>query len=301
MRFISIVIPTRNRSSWLNDCIQHLLKQEYSNFEIIVVDSSSDGLTKNLISQKYPEIRYFFLRNGLNKRPESKNIGIQHAKGKIVAFIDDDSMAQNDWLKTCAESYVSNETGGVGGLIIDKNVENSESYRSEAIGRLTYNGTRIGNFFKNPGRIIEVDHLRGCNMSFRKSALEEAGGFDTNYTGSNVLEETDLCVKIKKLGYKILFNPKMAVIHTTAPRETVLRKTSDFRRNFYITRNSTYFMIKNFGIYRTFAYIFTNNAGIASFLKKPSLKSFFCVFVSIFGKAIGLAVGLRLKILKPKT
>ncbi|PIQ89480.1 MAG: hypothetical protein COV72_02945 [Candidatus Omnitrophica bacterium CG11_big_fil_rev_8_21_14_0_20_42_13] len=295
---ISIVIPTRNRASWLNDCIQHLLKQEYDNFEIVVVDSSTDEVTKTVISQKYPQIRYFFLPNGLNKRPESKNIGIKHAKGEIVAFIDDDSLVQDGWLKACAESYTSDNIGAAGGLIIDKNVENSEGYSSEAIGRLTYNGTRIGNFFKDPGRIIEVDHLRGCNMSFKKSALVKAGGFDINYTGSNVLEETDLCIKIKKLGYKILFNPKMAVIHTTAPREIVMRKTYDFKRNFYIARNSTYFMIKNFDLTRTMSYIFTNNTGIISFFKKPGLRLFTCIIASIFGKITGFAAGIKFKIIR---
>ena len=133
-------------------------------------------------------------------------------------------------------------------------------------------------------------------MSFRREVLKEIGGFDLNYTGSNVLEETDLSVRVKKASYKILFNPAMKVIHTAAPREAIFRETFTLRREFYIARNSTYFMLINFGIYRTLAYIFTNDTGVVAFLKKPRLYSLCCIFIFIIGKCVGSCTGIRVKL-----
>lgn len=51
----------------------------------------------------------------------------------------------------------------------------------------------------------DVDHLRGCNMSFHRSALEAIGGFDARYIWTNVLEETDVCIRVKRAGRRLVF------------------------------------------------------------------------------------------------
>ena len=296
---LSVIIPTRNRPDMVKRCLKYLFKQNYPAFETIVVDASDNNKTREIVLGDYPGVKYLFLPNGKNKRPGSKNLGIKQARGDIIAFIDDDSIVQQGWLKACAVSYTSDDIGGVGGIIIDTNLE-KEGYNSNAIGKLTFNGVRIGNFHKNPGRIIEVDHLGGGNMSFRKNVLEKINGFDANYTGSNVLEETDLCVRVRRCGYKILFNPGMSVIHTAARRESVLRTVFTFRREFYITRNSVYFMLVNFGFYRAMAYILLNDTGIVAFLRWLKLRPFMCIFVSIAGKCVGCFVAIKYNILNKK-
>lgn len=288
---VSIIIPTKNRPDMLNRCLDQLHKLHLAHVQIIVVDSSTISATKETLS-KYPETLYFSLPNGKNNRHIAKNMGLKHADGDIVAFLDDDSIIQDCWLEACVKSYASEDIGGAGGIIIDTNAP-QEVYGSNDIGRITFNGTRIGNFDKDPGKTIEVDHLRGCNMSFRKDILCKIGGFDLNYTGSNVLEETDLSIRVRKAGYKIIFNPKMAVIHTSAPREVILREAFTLCREFYIARNSTYFMLVNFGLIRTLAYILTNDTGIMAFLKKPTLNSFLCIWVFCLGKVLGFIVGTK--------
>ncbi len=288
--FVSVIIPTRNRSQIIGQCLQYVFQQDYSAFEVILVDTSTNHTTREIVERDYPQVKYLFLENGAGRRPESKNLGIQHAQGEILAFIDDDSFVQEHWLRECVNGYSSAEVGGVGGFIVDENAENAEAIQYNSIGTVTYNGVRVGNFHRDPGKIVEVDHIRGCNMSFRKNAVEQVNGFDPNYTGSNVGEETDLSVRVKKAGYKILFNPKMKVIHTTAPRDIVQRNTFDYRRQYYIARNSTYLMFMNYDLKRTLAYIFTNNTGIVAFIKQPSLRKLFCVLISGWGKCVGCFV-----------
>ena len=288
---LTIVIATRNRPEMVKRCLETIHKQNYDGLETIVVDASSNYDTRNIILDNFPNVKYLYLANGNNKRNLSKNMGIENAKGNIIAFLDDDSIIQEGWLGACLDSYHNVGIGGAGGIIIDINAP-KEIYGTNEIGKIAFDGTRIGNFDKDPGKVIEVDHLRGCNMSFRKDVLEKISGFDLNYTGSNVLEETDLSIRVKKAGFKILFNPAMKVIHTSAPREIVFREVFTLRREFYIARNSTYFMLVNFGFVRTFAYMLTNDTGIMAFFKKPSLRSFLCIWVSLFGKAIGFLVGI---------
>ncbi|MFA5261811.1 MAG: glycosyltransferase [Candidatus Omnitrophota bacterium] len=291
--FVSVIIPTRNRPEDIEDCLRCLYQQSYPAFEVIVVDASPDEKTKDIVQKKFPQARYEYFPKGDNQRPKAKNIGIGLAKGEILAFIDDDSLVQEGWMEACVNSYSSPETGGVGGFIVEKREENVTPREKDYVARITFNGTRIGTFNFDKGETIEVEHLRGCNMSFRREAVEKITGFDPNYIGSNVLEETDFCVRIRKAGYKILYNPRMRVIHTAGTRYLVQRTVFDYKRQYYITRNATYFMFKNYNALRTLAYILTNNTSVPAFLRKPDAPKFNCIFVGLWGKIVGLWVGVK--------
>jgi len=94
---------------------------------------------------------------------------------------------------------------------------------------------------------VEVDHLIGCNMSFRRKALEQVGGFDPNYTLTNLREETDLCVRVKKAGWRIVFTPSIAVVHFSARslQPYFLERPGI---QFSNGRNCTYFALKHYGL-----------------------------------------------------
>ncbi|HPB69099.1 MAG TPA: glycosyltransferase [Candidatus Omnitrophota bacterium] len=295
---VSVIIPTRSRPEDIEDCLRCLYQQTYPDFEVIVVDASPDEKTKDIVQKKFPKVHYEYFPNGENQRPKAKNIGIKIAKGDILAFIDDDSLVQKGWLEACVNSYSSPETGGVGGFIIEKKEENIKPKEKDYVARVTFNGTRIGSFNFDKGETIAVEHLRGCNMSFRREAVDKISGFDINYIGSNVLEETDFCVRIRKAGYKILYNPQMRVIHTAGARYLVQRTVFDYKRQYYITRNATYFMLKNYNIFRAFAYIMTNNTSIPAFVRNPDWRKFNCIFVGIGGKIAGVWVWVKLGIFR---
>ncbi len=89
--------------------------------------------------------------------------------------------------------------GGVGGRQIrEQPGELTEGV--DAIGRLLPDGTLTGNFAADPGRAIEVDHLLGASMSFRRSVIDELGGIHDGYRGTCVREETDLCLRVGRSG-----------------------------------------------------------------------------------------------------
>src|SRR3989442_13006771 len=112
--FVSIIIITRNRAFLLRHCIECVLSQPYSHKEIIVVDSSSNDESEQVVAQ-YPEVISVRLRGQRNNRPQAYNEGIAASSGNIIAFVDDDAMVQPAWLESLINAYGDETVGGVGG------------------------------------------------------------------------------------------------------------------------------------------------------------------------------------------
>ncbi len=89
MPFFSVIIPVYNRAEFLKIAVESVLAQDFSNFEIIVVDDGSTDNTKQVIeSSPGAKIRYFYQEN---KGPSSaRNLGIRQAKGQFLCFLDSD-------------------------------------------------------------------------------------------------------------------------------------------------------------------------------------------------------------------
>jgi glycosyltransferase involved in cell wall biosynthesis/preprotein translocase subunit SecG len=116
----------------------------------------------------------------------------------------------------------------------------------EQIGRLWPNGCIAANFAADPGSIIEVDHIIGCNMSFRRDVLAEIGGLRDDYPGTEVGEDTDISIRVTKLGYRIVFNPRAVLLHVGAPQAK--GKRFNARYEYYHRRNNFVMLLRNYGI-----------------------------------------------------
>ena len=99
---VSIIIPTYNRCQMVGRAINSVIQQTYTNFECIVVDDASTDDTKQVVTS-INDSRIIYLRNETNKHVSAaRNIGIKHAKGKLIAFLDDDDI----WLSKKLEKQV---------------------------------------------------------------------------------------------------------------------------------------------------------------------------------------------------
>jgi GT2 family glycosyltransferase len=246
---VSIIIVTRNRPFLLQHAIKRVLAQSYPNKELIVVDSSSNNESEQVIAE-YPEVRYVHLHGQSNNMPQARNKGLTIASGEILAFIDDDSMVQPGWLDALIDTYQDETVGAAGGRIIRaaepycNQVTGSPRLLIKASGDVIATGLEAVSTHQ-----VEVEHLRGCNMSFRRKAVEQVGGFDSSYTLTNTLEDTDFCLRVKKAGWCIMFNPAMAVVHYSA-RGSQKPSMFNARPLFQLSvgRNSAYFTFKHFGL-----------------------------------------------------
>ena len=215
----SVIVVTRNRPDMVERCLGALRGHDPQPMDVILVDASDTSLTRE-VAAKFPEAQYIHFPNGENQRPESKNIGMRAARAPIVVFLDDDSIVTDGWLAELLKPFADARAGCVGGGV---NEPGAEWRAGEPVGRVLANGDITQNFSPAHTRNEEVDHVKGCDMSFRRDLLMSIGGFDPGYTGDNIREETDACLGIKSLGYKVVFCPTAVVTHLRAPRETVTR------------------------------------------------------------------------------
>lgn len=290
--FVSIIIPTCNRPFLLKHCIERVLAQPYARKEIIVVDSSSNNESEAVVAQ-YPEVISVRIRGQRDNRPQAKNTGMTYASGEIIAFIDDDSMVLPGWLETLVEVHRDDTIGAAGGRVIRA----PEPYCDQEKGTPRMSVTSSGRVIWEGAELVsteqvDVDHLISCNVSFRRDALEQVGGFDPNYTITSLCEETDICVRVKKAGWRIVFQPSMSVIHYSA------RSTGYFMRKPLVQysngRNLTYFAIKQFGLSPRILFAQLVGGSGSYFANATSLAGLFMLgaLAHIVGRIAGLGVGI---------
>jgi len=271
--FISIVIITRNRAGILSDCLDHLARQSYRNNEIIVVDSSNNFDTKELV-KLHPAVIYHSIWDGRNNMPVARNLGISCAHGEIVAFIDDDCMVFSSWLENIASGYYDEKIGGVGGSIIDERLTIDPN--DKRVGLVFPDGTGIFNFRIDLPEPLFVNWFPGGNMSFRRSILVDLGGFDSKYGGDNSYEEVDMSFRVRKAGFNLLFVPDAKLEHIRAVRDSgvVSRDPEAPQLRYHQAHNRTYFVLKNIGLNMAFIqYILETLYGLAVYTIKRSSKA----------------------------
>jgi len=204
---ISVIVPTYNRPFLLKKCLKSLMKQDYSDFEVIVVDDGSKIDTK-LIVKKFPEVKYFRQQN---KGPgAARNFGLEKASGDIIAFTDDDCQVPKNWLSYLESSL--NKTDAVGGSLIDP----TPGYISKAQYILNYSAW----FPKGQKRLVR--DIPTANIAYKKETISDLRF--PEHPGSMVYEDTVLNHEIISKKGKILFNPKICVAHNTWQNNYGLKK-----------------------------------------------------------------------------
>jgi GT2 family glycosyltransferase len=214
MNGFSVIIPTLNRSEFLKQTLDCLLRQEFEYpYEVLIVDQS-DKEDKQILEyqKKYPFIRYCYITffRGL---PEARNFGWQKAKYDVILYLDDDITCENNLLREHSQYIINPEIGIVAGGITENFIGNSDC----KTGKFNY-----WLMYANRGFHINkkqyTDHGGGGNLCIKKSVLQEIGGFDENLTkGAALYEETECCLRVKKAGYKVFFNYDAHVFHLAAP------------------------------------------------------------------------------------
>jgi glycogen(starch) synthase len=239
----SIIINTYNRASHLKRLLVSLPRLRDVDFEVIVVNGPSTDGTARLLEQYQSHIK--IAKCPSRNLSQSRNIGIAAAAGDIVAFIDDDALPADEyWLARYLQAFAADpdlRMGAAGGPVWHK-----DTYDPEFDGGATSDyGFQV--FNRSPQGHEPLDELRwvsrvpGGNCAYRRSALVQIGGFDEYYT--YYLDETDVCVRLARAGFRIAHLPDNPIRHYSAPSGI---RTSPYDRNWrIITRSDTYFALKN--------------------------------------------------------
>jgi len=198
---VSVVIPTYNRKDSLAESVKSVFSQKYpkKNYEIVVADDGSNDGTKGRVlelSQNLKrKIRYFAQKN--SGPAAARNLGIKKSIGEIICFIDDDCVADKNWLRELIKGYKNKEVGGVGGNILPSSVNSIIEEYVEYVGLFDQK-----NFIP--------DFLATANASYRRGLLEKIGGFDENLVTG---EDRDLGIRSRIEGYALKYAEKAIVHH----------------------------------------------------------------------------------------
>ena len=203
--FIDVVVPTFNRASMLEGIISSLMAQSYSAERYLVTvvdDGSTDETWAGLqeIAKRYRNLKVFRISHG--GRGAACDFGWRQGTGEIVAFTDDDCVADSGWLSAVARAFADHPGAlGVYGKTITV---------PELVTPVTYQIVVRG-----PNTIYH-----GCNIAYRRSALLAVGGFDEE---AQYAEDSQLAAAVLARG-PIVFSPEMIIIHPPRPRVFLGRK-----------------------------------------------------------------------------
>jgi len=244
----SIIIPTYNRGKLLCNTLTNLIGQLPTDGEIVVVDQSDEVYSELMEIAKNHSTQIHYYKIFVKGLPHARNYGLKRAIGEIIIFCDDDIIPSQNFIKNHLQNYKEKEVGGVGGrIILNGNQSHDNPNLNKVIGKIRWwDAYLIDNF--DATEMAYIDHVQGCNMSFRKEALIKAGGFDERFGGSAHLEETDLCLRIRKAGYKLVFDPKAELVHLKDAKGGC--RAENYKQWFYwYGHNNMLFFLKNFNQY----------------------------------------------------
>ncbi|MEJ7575677.1 MAG: glycosyltransferase [Pyrinomonadaceae bacterium] len=195
---VSVVVCSYNGALAIRDCLEGLLKLKYTNYEVIIVDDGSTDETA-AIAGEYP-FRVISTKNqGLSA---ARNVGMEAARGEIVAYTDDDARPDEHWLQYLAHAFMTSTHAGIGGPNI---APAGDGLIADA----------IANAPGGPVHVLlsdtEAEHIPGCNMAFRREALLEVEGCDAIFRAAG--DDVDLCWRVQASGHTIGFSHAAMVWH----------------------------------------------------------------------------------------
>jgi len=236
---ISIIIPTFKRRTYLLSLLKSFRNRIPEGTEIIVVEQGETHKKdyEKIVKKMGFFFKYFFLKDPSTTK--AKNIGAKNATGDYIVFFDDDVL-----LKTNIEAFLSSfDTNGVAavtGRVITQSQKIEEN--NLRTGRITFLGKFSDGYSSKHAQ--EIDTVIGCNVCWKKDSFLQIGGFDEQFRGNALREESDLSLRAIKQGYRILFDPQVEVFHVRAETGGARKTEGRIKWYFDFFSNETYFFLK---------------------------------------------------------
>lgn len=288
--YVSVVVPTRARPEFLHNCLESLLRVDYPNdrYEIIVVEDGTE--TGEQVAEEMrnrSRTRISYQRIPHSGAATARNVGLQLASGEIVAFIDDDAIAIPTWLQRLVQGLLEQGVAGIGGRVSPEYPERVLEARMGKGGDLCWSS-----FNASPPKVQEVDYLPGGNMAFWRRSLLEVHGLDTRYTRTGSWrEDTDVCLRLRRRGYRLLYDGEARIIHRAIrwvnPSERLRPKLV-----WAMTRDDAYFRAKNYGWSGVWGAVRSTAASVRSRIIQ-GVVNILLVPVHLFAWIPGAVKGLR--------
>jgi hypothetical protein len=259
----SIIIGNNNGFPFIKGCLDSILRSDYQDFEVILVDSGSIDGSLEYIKRKYAtESRLRIIPVGRNcGYAELNNIGANVASKDILIFLDFDTEVDPDWLNALAQAFQKDDSLGVAQPII-LDFENRKVIQTGGMYMLKFCGWSwrwlSGYDYESLKRTIasnsiEIGIAGGAALAIRRAIFNRIRGFDSKFF--MYFEENDLCWRVWLLGYKVALVPTSVVYHFGGDmRKYKIRKLEERSRkelhrgikSFNYIKNSLRMIAKNY-------------------------------------------------------
>ena len=215
---ISIIILNWNQKDLTVACLSSLLKVDYSNYEVIVIDNVSTDDSCEAIKKHFPTVRLIKSEKNLGIT-DSRNIGVDHALSRsadYIMFLDNDTNVHKDILTELIfelekDHRIAAATPKIYCFDDRNRIWAMGGYMNFYKGRVSLLGYKemdLGQY--DSSRTIEIDHAIGCCLMIRSRVIRKIGKLDTDsYYG----EDTEFCIRAQRAGYKIVAIPKAIMWH----------------------------------------------------------------------------------------
>ena len=228
MKDVSILLVNYKTPLMTINCVQSIINHTYSiKYEIIIIDNGSNDNSIELFQENYCENNDVIIVDAKSNLGfgKAKNLGATFASGKYLFLLNNDTVLLDNAVKSFYNFMEDKKNSNIavcGGNLLDSEKKPTHSYnelpnirfeRQSAYKfiarRLKRNRAR--NDFNFTDKIIEVGYITGADLFIRTTIFQEINGFDQDFFMYS--EESEMCYRIKKCGYKIVNIPYINIIH----------------------------------------------------------------------------------------
>ena len=291
---VSIVIINWNGTNDLKDLLPSLEKVKYKNFETIIVDHGSADGSIEYIKKNYPKIKLLEKKKNLGFAL-GNNVGVKEAKGEYILLLNNDTIVKPDFLLNLVDVIENdNKIGVVQPKIIfadSKKLQSTGTYFTST-GFLYHTGYNKDPNLAKYNKRKEIFSANGSCMLIKREVIEKVGLFDKDFF--LYFEETDFCWRVWLTGYKIIYEPKAAILHKGS-RAT--KRLPSYFVNFHSFKNRINTLIKNLGFLKLIkilpVHLFLCEAASISFLARGGIKVALSTQHAIFWNIFNLGRTLK--------
>ncbi len=226
---VSVIICTRNRASYLRNCLLFLKNSACQPEEILVIDNAPSDESTFEVTKDFKDVKY--IREPRIGLDIARNTGITNASYPVVAFVDDDVTIHPMWVYNVYQSFQNPDVAAITGLVIASQLETQAQLIFEKCWTFNrgyvdkvYDSAYIQSTLSQGPPVWEIG--AGANMAFRKEVFKKVGLFDeildVGAAGCN--GDSEMWYRILINGYTIMYNPRAIVYHEHRKDMTGLKK-----------------------------------------------------------------------------
>jgi len=201
-----VIIPCRGINDYLREAVSRVLELDYENFEILILPDGE-------IKETFPKTK--IISTGKIGPAQKRNLVLHDREAEILAFLDDDSYPERNWLKNAVDILADEKIAAVCGPTLTPPDDNLYQKVSGFVWSSWLGAGGAGTYRCRVSPRREVDDYPSVNFLVKRKDFEAVGGFKSGFWPG---EDTELCLDLtKKLGKKIIYDPGVLVYHHRRP------------------------------------------------------------------------------------